>query len=357
MSGPTAVVITGEPISTLVSAAAIRAAQAIAEGYERAAEMREKHAVSRKARDAAQAAARRQGQEALEKEVEAAEERLDRLVALAARLDSAQRVRATRPARPAGSDPVALAAYAQGLHGFADDLEAIVLTETAIRRQHLETDVPDLRVPAAARRPAPERASQRLLSRIAHLGPPPPEIENLARELDGILPGERADLLATELARRIQLHVEEVQRRNVEEATATVVRQSLRELGYEVEDIAETLFVEGGILHFTRPGWGDYMVRMRVEPRGAAANFNVVRAVDAGGNERSAMDHLAEDRWCAEFPALLKALEARGVRVGVTRRVEAGELPVQQVERSKLPKFAEEEDRAPATKPFARDRK
>jgi hypothetical protein len=83
---------------------------------------------------------------------------------------------------------------------------------------------------------------------------------------------------------------------------------------------------------------------MRAAPSGGI-NFNVVRAVDADQleGEASVQDRLAEDRWCAEFPALLKALAARGVRLEVTRRLEAGELPVQRVARERLPRFAEDQ--------------
>jgi hypothetical protein len=356
MSGPIAVIIVGSPIAALISAAAIRAAQAVAEGYDRAADMHEQHSASRIAQDAAQIAARRQGLESLEIEARAAETRFDQLLALSEKLGAADRVRATRPVRPAVGDPITLAAYARGLKILADELQAVLLTETARQQGDREANVAGIAVPERAKRAAAAQSpSQPLLARIAHLGPPPEDIEKLARELDGTFPGERADLLATELRRRIQMHIEETQGRLVEEATTTIVRQSLKDLGYEVDDIADTLFVHGGTLHFRRRDWGDYMVRMRVDAKGRGANFNVVRAVDAGSNERSVMDHLAEDRWCAEFPALLKALEARGVRLNVTRRVAAGELPVQLVERGKLPKFAQEEVRARAAKPRARN--
>jgi hypothetical protein len=110
-------------------------------------------------------------------------------------------------------------------------------------------------------------------------------------------------------------------------------------------------------MHFRRPGWGSYLVRMRIDPLARTANFNVIRAVDAGTNEATVMDHIAEDRWCAEFPALLKALEARGVRLDVTRRLAAGELPVQQVPRGDLQwltRVADDEAPAPAAKPRTR---
>ena len=65
------------------------------------------------------------------------------------------------------------------------------------------------------------------------------------------------------------------QKRSLDKATATIVAQSLKDLGYEVEDIPDTLFVEGGVVHFRRKGWGDYMIRMRVDAKKSA---DVVKA-------------------------------------------------------------------------------
>ena len=350
MSSTTGVTI-ADPIIALLSAAAIR----VQEGYEHAAELRAMHEASQREHGAAQAAACEQGMQALENEVSAAEARIDQLIALSRKLGAAEQVVATRPVRPAAGDPMSLAAYARGLQVFAGALQEILLTEAARRREDVETEGLELAVPEAAiPSPTSRGASQRLLARIAHLGPPPEDIEKLARELDGTPPGGRAELLATELRGRIQAHVEKTHRRLVEEATATVIRRSLEDLGYQVEGVPETLFVEGGVAHFRRRDWGDYMVRMRVDAGTSGANFNVVRAVDASNNEPSVLDRIAEDRWCAEFPALAKALEARGVRFDVTRRLSAGEVPVQLVERGKLPKFTQEESHAPRAKPRAR---
>lgn len=129
------------------------------------------------------------------------------------------------------------------------------------------------------------------------------------------------------------------------EAAALVLEQSLRDLGYEVEGVENTLFVEGGVVHFQRQGWEDYFVRLRLDPAEKTLNFNVVRA--RGGEEsdaRKRLDTLAEDRWCSEFPRLLKTLAARGVNLEVTRQLGAGELPVQTVDPASLPKRRIEED-------------
>ena len=351
MSGPTTVTVNGMPVMVLLAAAAIRA------GYNYAAQLHDIHEAGRDAIGATNAAAHQRGYQALQVEAAAAETRFEHIVSLAQRVASADQLRATRPAPPQAQDPVSLAAYVRALQMLTAEVEAIVLTEAARRMSDELAQPGEFTVPAASAQAqaAAPLLSQRLLARIAHLGAAPQQLAELAKELDAAPPGERADLLATELRRNIQLHIETVQKRMVQEATATVVEQSLKDLGYQVEEVTDTLFVEGGVVHFRRRVWGDYMVRMRVNAKAEQANFNVIRAVEAGANEISVQDHIAEDRWCAEFPALLKALEARGVMLNVTRRLEAGELPVQLVDTNKLPTFAEEETSSPIERLKARN--
>ena len=145
-------------------------------------------------------------------------------------------------------------------------------------------------------------------------------------------------------------------RERAEQSAASIVlTQSLRDLGYEVEDIESTLFVDGGTAHFRRAGWENYFVRLRVDPAQHSINFNVVRASgDADSAERRRQDVLAEDRWCAEFPKLMQTLAARGLKLDVTRRLDAGAVPVQVVDAASLPQIAQEDDAAPRTAPKAR---
>lgn len=137
------------------------------------------------------------------------------------------------------------------------------------------------------------------------------------------------------------------QQRLEQEAAASVLEQSLRDLGFEVEGVESTLFVEGGMVHFQRPGWENYFVRLRLDPREQTLNFNVVRPrSDEDNAERRRLDTLAEDRWCSEFPRLMKTLEARGLLLKVTRQLGAGELPVQAVDPATLPQARSEEERS-----------
>lgn len=351
MSGPTtAILLPAQALPVLLAASAIQAARAVAEARQSAAALRGQHAQARRDRAAQQSAAGTQGLAALQQAAREAQQRIERLAELADRLDAGRAFAAQRPAPP-GEQASAedWAEHVRAVEAFAAHAQDALLAVLA--QQPQDEDQSTMDVDAVLRRLAlptaalATRMSQRLVQRVAHLGAIPAELEQLARELDALPQGERAELLASELRLRVQRHAEQALKHRVQAAQALVLEQSLLDLGYEVEQFDETLFVQGGTVHFRKRGWGDYMVRARVDARAQSLNFNVVRAVDDEGAEISIEDHLAEDRWCAEFPALLKALEAQGVHLEVTRRLEAGEVPVQRVPRASLPRF--EDDEAP----------
>lgn len=341
----------------MLSASAIRAAQAVAEGYANAEVLRDDQQAYRDGlRDELKSAVSR-GREALLLQVEAAETEFDTVAHLAQRYVAPDKITATRPAKPDGNNELQLAAYARSMQALTEELRSILLTESALRMDDLGQEVTLDSAIAQAAESDSKTTVQRLLARIAHLGKLPQEIEGVAKEIADapFMDTERAQLLITELRMRIQKRVESVQSQAVQEASALVLQQSLKDLGYQVEDIASTLFVEGGVVHFRRQGWDNYMVRMRIDPKAGTTNFNVIRAVEEADNERSVLDHLAEDRWCAEFPALLQALDVRGLHLNVTRRLEAGELPVQLVQKDRLPRFSEERKTEHAQKPRSRE--
>lgn len=171
--------------------------------------------------------------------------------------------------------------------------------------------------------------------------------EDLRAALEQIAAGMRLfDPATRAIAAALMEELKAGRRREEQEAMAIVLEQSLRDLGYEVDGIAETLFVAGGMAHFQKPAWRNYHVRLRVSPADHSVNFNVVRARGSGDAARDKkLDYLAEDRWCAEFPALLRTLEARGIKFRVTRQLQAGELPVQVVDAATLPEARTEEAR------------
>jgi DNA-binding transcriptional regulator YbjK len=346
MSGPTTAIIVADPIAVMLSATAIRAAQAIADGYVNAANLRDEQRANQERLRNELRNATAKGREALLQEVQAANAEFDALARLAQRYVTLDKVTATRPAQPGNNDELQLATYVRAMKALIGELRSILLTESALRMDDLGREVTLDKAIAQAAETGSKTSVQRLLARIAHLGELPQDIASVTKEIADapFADTERAQLLTTELRMRIQKRVETVQAQAVQEASALVLEQSLKDMGYQVEEVSSTLFVEGGVVHFRRQGWDKHMVRMRVDAKTGTANFNVIRAVEQADNERSVLDHLAEDRWCAEFPALLQALDVRGIHLNVTRRLEAGELPVQLVQKDKLPWFADEEE-------------
>lgn len=166
-------------------------------------------------------------------------------------------------------------------------------------------------------------------------------------ELEAVAAGVR--MLDEKTRAIVTAALEEIRKARLEEeqeAISMVLEQSLRDLGYEVDDISQTLFVSGGLVHFQKQSWHNYYVRMRVNPADKTVNFNVVRAQSSGDAvQDKRLDYLAEDRWCSEVPVLLKTLEARGMKLSITRLLQAGEVPVQVVNAATLPAVRTEEQR------------
>ena len=352
MSGPTVVVvpIPPEPSLLLMSATALmaaetmrRAVQAVQDAHTEAAALQAQHTQERQTHSEQLRTADAQHRHALQQQCVAAHQQWLTLCEVATAIGCPSPV--TPPDRPPDTATSAvLATYLRAMHALTHQLAQQIDQHPTDRHDladldrfdspaqtHLETVLA-----AYAQRQSPELLAsvQRILTRVAHV-PWPDTLHQLVEQLAMPLTADRAQDLLIELRRQVHaLHQAEIAR-----AQAVVLIHTLKDLGYELEDVGETLFVEGGVMHFRRPGWGDYMVRLRVHAGQQTANFNVIRAVSEGENERSVLDHLAEDRWCAEFPALLSALEARGMPMHVTLRLDAGELPVQLVSRNKLPRL------------------
>ncbi|MEO8674372.1 MAG: hypothetical protein ABI569_02270 [Casimicrobiaceae bacterium] len=250
-------------------------------------------------------------------------------------------------------DSVDGAAMAPELEALA---KAIVLSPSLERAEALASEL-RLAVQrhrdAKAAQKSETAEAKRLLDALPDDAPAP-----LLRALEQVAAGvARMDATLADAVQRLQDEVAGDIERREQDAAAFVLQESLRDLGYEVEDIGATLFVDGGAVHFRREGWENYFVRLRANPLEHTVNFNVVRARgDEETAERRRQDALAEDRWCAEFPKLLQTLAARGLRLDVTRRLDAGAVPVQVVDAAGLPRIAADEgDSPPRAKPRARE--
>jgi hypothetical protein len=232
--------------------------------------------------------------------------------------------------------------------------KSIVLAPSVDRAEALATELRRAVAQARKARDAALSDAGEAIALLVQLPDDAPEslVEELERVAAGVAPLDASLRKSAEEA----LDDAAIDSERIKETAASLVlAQSLRDLGYEVEDIEATLFVDGGTTHFRRAGWENYFVRLRVDPRTRSIDFNVVRAGAQGdGAERRREDVLAEDRWCAEFPALMRTLEARGLVLDVRRRLEAGEVPVEVVDAATLPRVAADDEGAPRAPPKAR---
>jgi hypothetical protein len=202
--------------------------------------------------------------------------------------------------------------------------------------------------------------AERILGRLGELqdGELPPELDGLMRKLIEAESDQRAEMLAMELRAQVQRFNEARARAAVEaeedrkrEMAGVLVAAVLSDLGYEVEPIAETLFVSGGVAHFQRAEWGDYYIRMRVDPQTRNVNFNMVRAAAADAPPDAAQrkrDEEMEASWCTGIPKLLAELAARGIETQKLRELDAGAVPVQIVSSESIDATLRNKETSPA---------
>lgn len=359
MSGPTSISYTITPLTTLVNSTV----KSIAGNFARARELEARY-LEKSSVDTVEIAKQK---ERLQNTIISAERQYSLL------LDAVEQYQ-NKPGQTPTQIPTlpkntlksvdALRAHANALQAGINELQAILLVEAAknptsefsaeLTIACNSDDVTGALAPSLTASQVDNkigRARQqidKLLQQLARFTVFPEDIQQLLCELRQIETPSQA--LIDEIIYRVQQFAENEQKEQLQRAASRVAEQTLRDLGYQIEGIEETLFVEGGVAHFRKRSWGDYAVRMRVTPDSQQINLNVVRAVDdvvtakAAGTLRA--DHIAEDRWCAEFPALQNALAAQGIQSHILRQLHAGGVPVQLVDKQYLPKFSEEEDRS-----------
>lgn len=372
MSGPMAASFGLEAGLLLAAQSLLDGAAEIAAGLSVEEQRAEAQRRQRRAERLRQRADRQAGIEKLQRAVAERSTRLRRLQAAWQGLGNAD-ADVDLPAAPDTADATALDDFLAALDARIARLEALLAQAGGALRGAARVDLDALLAAGVSARDqlaayaaqarlagaAPDDASARreLIARVlervelAEDEPLPAALDALALRIVQAPTAERAAALATELRLQVQRHNEAraaarlaAEEEKLREAAATVLEASLKDLGYTVDEIGATLFVEGGVAHFQRPEWGDYFIRLRIDPKRKAMNFNVVRAGTAG-EDRQREDMLAEERWCGEFPKLFETLKARGIPIAVTRLLQAGEAPVQVVDAATLPARAAEERR------------
>jgi hypothetical protein len=257
----------------------------------------------------------------------------------------------------------ARAAADQGLQELMAAIETTIEAEPRTAADLLALYASQVRVlhaPRAAKSMDRKATAERILGRLSGLDEAalPPGLDALMRKLIEAESDERAEMLALELRAQVQGVNEARSRADAEaaenrkrEIAGVLVAEVLSDLGYEVEPIAETLFVSGGVAHFQRAEWGDYYVRMRVDPATSNVNFNMVRATTATAPPDTAQrrrDEEMEATWCSGIPKLLAELATRGIDTRKLRELDAGAVPVQMVKPETIDAALRRKDEAPA---------
>ncbi|MEI6209727.1 MAG: hypothetical protein WCP20_23325 [Desulfuromonadales bacterium] len=129
-----------------------------------------------------------------------------------------------------------------------------------------------------------------------------------------------------------------------QEEAGEIAREALGELGYDVSGEFSTLFVKGGMVHFQKPGWKNYYVRMRVNPDEHYFNLNMVRIGEPDeSREQKVSDTGMEHTWCGDYKRLLEEFTRHGIASRNTRAFDPGAVAVQAVSADQIPSAVMEE--------------
>lgn len=233
---------------------------------------------------------------------------------------------------------------AASLRALVDRAESPSGARTAADQLRVEVEESCRAAEAAAAR---RTRAQDLLSDLADAGVDDPSLEaRLVAVLTGLQ--DLDDVTRFTAERTLAAASDRREAAFVSDAVADV----LQGLGYRVEQGFDTVFLERGHAHFRRREWGDHAVRIRLDAARDELSFNVVREDGAAAGDRE-RDRQVEDSWCSELPTLLSALASRGVDATVRRHTEPGQLPVQRVASTGLPRA----DAPPAPRRRPRDRR
>lgn len=110
-----------------------------------------------------------------------------------------------------------------------------------------------------------------------------------------------------------------------------VIQDTLEELGYTVEDGFATLFVKGGVVHFQKPAWSTYHVRLRVNRQADELRFHMIREEKDAAQDQQAKDMEMETEWCTEYKELVSVLSDKGIQTKPIKHYAPGVVPVHNI--------------------------
>ena len=105
---------------------------------------------------------------------------------------------------------------------------------------------------------------------------------------------------------------------------ATVMKQKLRDLGYQCDEDFETLFMDGGHIHIDVPDRNEpHVVELDVDPESNVFGAKVMRVSDKtepivyGVSQEAYETIQVEVKWCKDLANMLRALKDGGIECGI----------------------------------------
>jgi hypothetical protein len=171
------------------------------------------------------------------------------------------------------------------------------------------------------------------------LGDLPPDFPDAVRVLlQDVADGKgRMDAKLRELVTQGRKATDEARKRKA----AEILQTTLAGMGYQVESIKESLFVDGGAIHFRNDAWNDgYCVNLTVKDE--RIFFDMQRDIECGKSE----DEAVEQQWKSEFYKVRDALDKDGIRITDLKvHAEPGKFAVPLVDDIPIETAATEEGR------------
>lgn len=207
----------------------------------------------------------------------------------------------------------------------------LLLTDLRVRVHRLNRVIREKQRSLAKRRDKEAVEARDLMQRLGALGQDPEGVlhDDLLRVASGEAP--LTETLRTKAATALA--------KADRDYAGTVLKETLEQLGYEVQESFETLFAQGGSNFFQRPSWGKYHCRISVDSERERLNFDMVRYGE--GREMESIDAALRDKemeeqWCQEVPGLLNQLAQKRLAIDLTRKLAPGTIALQVIDDVRL---------------------
>ena len=179
----------------------------------------------------------------------------------------------------------------------------------------------------AARR---REQAQRLIDSAAHLNDP--AVNAVVDELRRMFAADPVtDLEPVRL--RLQTAIQAAEALREREYKRRALIDSLKELGYETNEVLQTAFVKEGRLVLRRADEDEYAVQMVANPDLNQLQTALVRYADNSEmtEQQKRRDREREETWCADHARLCEMMAGRGLETQFKMQIKPGEHPVKVV--------------------------